>query len=131
MLRYMQFINVLSGKIILTLYQNKKIDIILPWRIGDAILNIPMLVALKQLNEKYNDNNKIRIVTQPFLTKLYAPLEIFECKSLTVGRRLISHLKPADVVFFYPLSAGMRKFISQIEKTNRKKPVGFIFSHNI
>jgi len=91
MLRYMQFINVLSGKIILTLYQNKKIDIILPWRIGDAI---------KQLNEKYNDNNKIRIVTQPFLTKLYAPLEIFECKSLTIGRRLISHLKPADVVFF-------------------------------
>ena len=63
-------------------YQNKRIDIILPWRIGDAILNIPMLVCLKQLNERYNYNNKIRIIAQPFLSKLYAPLDIFECKPL-------------------------------------------------
>jgi ADP-heptose:LPS heptosyltransferase len=81
-------------------YQNKRIDIILPWRIGDAILNIPMLVCIKQLNEKYNDNNKIRIIAQPFLSKLYAPLDIFECKRLTVGRKTISHLKPADIAFF-------------------------------
>jgi len=46
-------------------YQNKRIDIILPWRIGDTILNIPMLVCLKQLNEKYN--NKIKIIAQPLL----------------------------------------------------------------
>ena len=84
----------------MTHYQNKKIDIILPWRIGDAILNIPMLVCLKQLNEKYSNNNKIRILAQPFLSKLYAPLGIFECKSLTVGRKIISHLKPADIAFF-------------------------------
>ena len=81
-------------------YQNKRIDIILPWRIGDAILNIPMLVCLKQLNKKYNDNNKIRIIAQPFLSKLYAPLDIFECKPLTVLRKIISHLKPVDIAFF-------------------------------
>jgi len=50
-----------------------------------------MLVCLKQLNEKYNHNNEIKIIAQPFLSKLYAPLGIFEC---------------------YPLSGGMRKFIS-------------------
>jgi hypothetical protein len=48
----------------LTKLKNKRIDIILPWRIGDAILNIPMLVALKQLNEKYKDNNEIKIIAQ-------------------------------------------------------------------
>ncbi|KKP40335.1 MAG: ADP-heptose-LPS heptosyltransferase-like protein [Candidatus Peregrinibacteria bacterium GW2011_GWC2_33_13] len=81
-------------------YQNKRIDIVIPWRIGDAILNIPMLVCLKQLNEKYNDNNDIRIIAQPFLAKLYATLEIFECKPLTVVRKIISHLKHTDIVFF-------------------------------
>jgi len=84
----------------LALYKNKRIDIILPWRIGDAILNIPMLVCLKQLNEKYNDNNNIRIIVQPFLSKLYAPLGIFECMPLTLGRKIISNLKPADIAFF-------------------------------
>ncbi|MEI8389715.1 MAG: hypothetical protein WCG23_07490 [bacterium] len=64
----------------MALFKNKKIDIILPWRIGDAVLNIPMLVALKQLNQKYDDNNEIKIIAQPFLSKLYAPLGIFECK---------------------------------------------------
>jgi len=81
-------------------YKNKRIDIILPWRIGDAILNIPMLICLKQLNEKYNDNNQIRIIAQPFLSKLYAPLGLFECKSLTIGSKVVSLLKPADIAFF-------------------------------
>ncbi|MEI8390830.1 MAG: glycosyltransferase family 9 protein [bacterium] len=81
-------------------YQNKRIDIVLPWRIGDAILNIPMLVAIRQLNEKYNDNNEIRIVAQPFLSKLYAPLDIFQCKPLTVGSKIISNLNPTDIAFF-------------------------------
>jgi len=84
----------------LAYYENKKINIILPWRIGDAILNIPMLVCLKQLNEKYKDNNKIKIIAQPFLYKLYAPLGIFECKPLTLGRKIISNLKPDDIAFF-------------------------------
>ncbi|MEI8390324.1 MAG: glycosyltransferase family 9 protein [bacterium] len=81
-------------------YQNKKIDIIVPWRIGDAILNIPMLIALKQVNEKYNDNNKIRIIAQPFLSELYSPLGIFECKRLTIFTKIISHLKSANFAFF-------------------------------
>lgn len=81
-------------------FQNKRIDIILPWRIGDALLNIPMLVCLKQLNNRYVDNNEIKIVAQPFLAKLYAQLGIFECTPLTFTNRLLSHLKPADVAFF-------------------------------
>lgn len=84
----------------MALYENKRIDIVIPWRIGDAILNIPMLVALKQLNQKYNDNNKIKIVAQPFLAKLYAPLGIFDCKLLTLKSKIISHIKPADIAFF-------------------------------
>lgn len=93
MLFYVEYIT-------LALYKNKKIDIVLPWRIGDAILNIPVLLCLKQLNQKYYDNNKIRIIAKPFLQKLYAPLGIFECKGLTLQRRLISNLMPADVAFF-------------------------------
>ncbi len=81
-------------------FLNKKIDIILPWRIGDAILNIPMLIAFKQLNKKYNSYKKIRIIAQPFLAKLYEPLEIFECKPLTLTNKIFSHLKPADIAFF-------------------------------
>ena len=81
-------------------YQNKRIDIVIPWRIGDAILNIPMLVCLKQLNLKYNTNNHVKIIAKPFLSKLYAPLDIFKCKPLNVGSKIISHLKPADIVFF-------------------------------
>jgi len=84
----------------LSKYQNKKIDIVIPWRIGDAILNIPMFVCLKQLNEKYNDNNKISIIAQPFLSKLYAPLDIFECKPLSIIRRAISNIIPADIAIF-------------------------------
>jgi len=83
----------------LALYKNKRIDIILPWRIGDAILNIPMLVCLKQLNQKHNDNNKIRIIAKSFLQKLYAP---------------------------YQLSGGLIKFISQNEKS-AKKMADFLF----
>lgn len=84
----------------MTNFQNEKIDIVIPWRIGDAILNIPMLICIKQLNAKYNDNNKIRIIAKPFLQKLYAPLGIFECKCLSLSRRLFSNLMPADVAFF-------------------------------
>ena len=68
----------------MALYKNKQIEIVLPWRIGDAILNIPMLTALKQLNNRYGDNNEIKIVAQPFLAKLYSPMNIFECKSLYI-----------------------------------------------
>lgn len=84
----------------MALYQNKRIDIVLPWRIGDSVLNIPMLVALKQLNEKYNNNNTVRIIAQPFLSKLYAPLGIFKCEPLTIKSKVLSHLKPADIAFF-------------------------------
>lgn len=81
-------------------FKNKRIELVLPWRIGDALLNIPMLSALKQLNQRYSDNNGIKIVAQPFLAKLYDPLEIFECKPLTLANKILSHLKPADIVFF-------------------------------
>jgi len=49
--------------------RNKKIDIILPRRIGDAVLNIPMLLALKQLNEKYKDNNRLSDGMRKFITQ--------------------------------------------------------------
>lgn len=84
----------------MALYKNKKIEIILPWRIGDAILNIPMLICLKQLNEKYQDNNKITLVAQPFLQKLYAPLEIFKCKSINTVSKIFSNINPADIAVF-------------------------------
>jgi ADP-heptose:LPS heptosyltransferase len=84
----------------MALYQNKKIDIILPWRIGDSVLNIPMLSCLKQLNEKFADNNTYRIVAKPFLTKLHSPVGIFETIELTTKTRLFSNIMPADVAFF-------------------------------
>ena len=78
----------------------KNIDIILPWRIGDALLNIPMLVCLKQLNEQTNSNYRIRILTQPFLSKLFKATDIFDCKPLSLARRAISHFNPSDKAFF-------------------------------
>jgi len=112
----------------LTRYKNKRIDIVIPWRIGDAILNIPMLICLKQLNKKYNDNNKIRIIAQPFLSKLYAPLDIFECKHLTIVRKIISHLKPADIAFFpetINTNWGYKAKISYGLTNNCKKAIKF------
>lgn len=79
---------------------NKVVDIILPWRIGDAVLNIPMLICLKQLIAKYGSESSYIILTQPFLNKLFKPLNIFECKSMAFKSKIKSFVKPADIVFF-------------------------------
>lgn len=59
-----------------------------------------MLLCLKQLNEKFRDNNKIRLIAKPFLQKVHSSLGLFECKSLTIGQRVISHLVTPDIAFF-------------------------------
>lgn len=46
--------------------KKEKIDIILPAKIGDAILSLPMLICLDQLNKKYNSNYEIKVYCQPF-----------------------------------------------------------------
>lgn len=76
------------------------IDIILPWRIGDAVLNIPMLVCLKQLNEKAGSKFRFRIVTMPFLFELFSSLNIFECRKLNLLTKMKSSIMPSSQAFF-------------------------------
>jgi len=79
---------------------NKNVDIVISWRIGDALLNLPMLCTLKNLNEKFKTNLKVRVVTQPFLAKLYKPLDVFEVVDFDIKSRIMSHIFTPDIVFF-------------------------------
>ena len=78
----------------------KSVDIIIPWRIGDAILALPMLLCLKQLNEKYKSGLKIRIVAHKPLFKMFSSLKVFQCVKLTLVNKAFSQILPSDKGFF-------------------------------
>ncbi len=78
----------------------EKIDIVLPGRIGDSILNLPMIVCLKQLSEKYSSNLKIKIIAKPYLIQLLAPLELFDVRPMDWKEKVKSWICPSDRVFF-------------------------------
>jgi ADP-heptose:LPS heptosyltransferase len=77
-----------------------KINIVISWRIGDAVCTIPMLLCLKQLNEKYNTNFEFTILMQSYLEKLFSPLGIFHCEAINLQSKLKSYFLPSDKMFF-------------------------------
>ena len=89
----------------MTHYQNKKIDIILPWRIGDAILNIPMLVCLKQLNiafftETININWGYTAKIKYGLTNSFKKIIKFDHELTFMDINKFKNFLPADLISF-------------------------------
>ena len=80
--------------------KKKNISIILPVRIGDSIMSIPMLLCLKQLNEKYQSNLGIKVITRPFLHRLFSELNLFNCKSMSMFEKAKSILNTPHKAFF-------------------------------
>lgn len=80
--------------------KRQKIDIILSRRIGDAILSIPTLICLHQLNNKYNSNLKIRVFCQPFIFDLLSPLNLFRCVKVNCLSKFNSHFYRTDKTFY-------------------------------
>ncbi len=80
--------------------KKEKIDIILPAKIGDAILSLPMLICLDQLNKKYNSNYEIKVYCQPFLGKLFSNLNLFKFKKMNNLNKIGSFLFQSDKAFF-------------------------------
>jgi len=79
---------------------SEKIDIVLPSRIGDSILSIPAAVCLGQLNRKYAGDLRVRVITKPFLVKLFSSLGLFECRGMNFAQKTKSLVLPADRAFF-------------------------------
>lgn len=80
--------------------KNKSLNIILPVRIGDSVLSIPGIICLKQLNSKYNNYSTAKVFALPFIQKLLAPLNSFECHSLNNFAKIKSNLFPSDKALF-------------------------------
>jgi hypothetical protein len=79
----------------------KKIEIVLPNRIGDTILTLPAIVCLKQLMEKYDSGrfDYELIATLP-LTEILQSLDLFKVRRMTRFLKIKSWLAPADKTFF-------------------------------
>ena len=75
-------------------------DIILPVRIGDSILSLPAIICLKQLNNRYKNESKVRVFALPFIQKLLAPLSTFECRSLDIFSKIKSNIFPSENALF-------------------------------
>ena len=93
-------LNIFIRFCILREMNENKIDIVLPVRIGDSILSLPGIICLKQLDNKYKNNSKIKILALPFIQKLLAPLNAFECKNLDIFSKISSNLFPAQNALF-------------------------------
>lgn len=78
----------------------KKIDLVLPSRIGDSILSIPAIVCLEQLNRKFNNGYSIRVLSKPFLVELFSSLGLFNFKGMGFPEKARSFFNPADKAFF-------------------------------
>ncbi len=78
-----------------------KIEILLPNRIGDAILTIPALFCLKQLEQTYhNGKNQMVIYPPSSLLPIFSALQITKTQPFTVKTKLASWIQPADETFF-------------------------------
>lgn len=87
----------------------KKIDVLLPDRIGDSVLSIPAVVCLKQLIEKYsNESYTVRLISSSPMTPIFKALNLFEVKQLTPLLKLHSYFYNSDVgVCLYTSSKSM------------------------
>jgi len=82
---------------------SKRIEILIPDRIGDALLSLPALVCLKQLQQTYQPAKDIVTLYVPAeLYPILAPLNLFETRVLTFRGKIQSWFQPAEqAVFLY------------------------------
>jgi len=76
------------------------VDIILPNRIGDAVMTLPVIVCLKQLIESGDKSFKVKLLCIPALIKLFKALNLFDVEELNPYAKVKSWLNPADKAFF-------------------------------
>jgi len=78
-------------------------EIFVPDRIGDAILSVPALVCLKQLQQTYRPTlDKVRLYVPRSVHSVFTALNLFETRVLKPSDKLRSWLQPADhAVFLY------------------------------
>jgi len=79
----------------------KSVNIILQPRLGDAILSLPAILCLQQLNIKYNRNLDIKIIsTFPGLVKVIRAFNMSKTNQISILKKTISWICPADKAFF-------------------------------
>lgn len=106
-----------------TLQKKQVVNVILPNRIGDAILCLPALICLKQLIQKYNpDDFKIIAFVLRDLKDVFESLEICKFNNLNFLSKIISWFYPADIAFFLSTTSESMGFRS-------KKSFGEIMKH--
>jgi Glycosyltransferase family 9 (heptosyltransferase) len=90
-----------SSEVCLSKELSVTIELVLPNRIGDAILSLPAVVALKQLQTAYGpvDQNVNLYAPSPLL-EVIRSCNLFETRLLTPGVKFHSWIKPANQAFF-------------------------------
>ncbi len=79
----------------------RKIELILPNRIGDTVLTLPAIACLKQLIDKYGPENiEYEMITRLPLAEILQALNLFKVRRMTLGAKINSWLAPADKTFF-------------------------------
>lgn len=79
--------------------KREKIDIVLPNKIGDAILSIPALLCLFQL-QQFNLKHEYIIYTILPLEKILQALGLFKVKRLNLLSKVLSWINPSDKAIF-------------------------------
>lgn len=86
--------------------KNNTVDIILHPKLGDAILSQPAILCLNQLNQKYNKNIKIKVIsTFPNLAKVLSALDIYNSKQMNLSEKAKTFVLPSDVAFYLATSS--------------------------
>ena len=93
---------------------HSKTEIILPNRIGDAILSLPMLICLKQLQSKFGSADEEIVIYPPFnLFEIIWSLKIFETATLDEIIKVHSWFAPAKQSFILDTSSRILGLRSQ------------------
>src|SRR6266487_3283608 len=79
----------------------ERIDIILPNRIGDAIMTLPAIVCLNQLIAAFSpDAFRVRLYTHVPIVDILEALDLFEVRRFDFSAKVGSWLSPAGKAFF-------------------------------
>lgn len=100
----------------------EKIDIILPNRIGDTILSLPLVICLNQLTAKYQDMREILVLPPPPLLKIISSFKLCKTKRLNYFTKFQSFISPADKAFFMMTTSQNLGYFT-------KKSYGEVFPH--
>lgn len=94
----------------------ERIAIILPNRIGDALLSLPAILCLKQLiNAHAPDHYAVTLYTHVPVVDIVTAANLFDIKSVNLSAKINSWLHPADKAFF--LTTTSKHFGFHAKKT--------------